>query len=327
MNKNRYDRFMEGILPSFKPYNLTDKDRNVTTNVRYMLARTQSMFKWENLPDTIPERFLELYLQVNSNVCITKVNGELYAFTGGLGGEPDPYYQPTIYTVANPALNFNANLKIHEECVVGFNDSMHEGLAALIEKYATLLMENEISMNMCSINSRITNIIDAPDDASYKAAMKFTQDILEGKLSAIGSDGFDERITVNPASVGNNQLTNLIEYHQYIRASLWNELGLNANYNMKRESINGNEADLNSDALRPLIDDMLEQRQMFADEVNKLYGTNITVDLNSSWKSNQIEEEITLENLENEDDPEEPPVDNEGEVDKEGEDDDKNDEE
>ena len=59
---------------------------------------------------------------------------------------------------------------------------------------------------------------------------------------------------------------------------------------MKRESINESEADMNEDALLPLIDSMLKSRQIGVDAINKLFGTNISVDLNSSWK--KIREEI-----------------------------------
>ena len=77
-------------------YDFTNKKKSVGIYIAYMLARTQQMFKWNNLPDTIPQRHLELFLQKHGNVCITKVNDKLYAFTGGMGGEPDPYYMPTL---------------------------------------------------------------------------------------------------------------------------------------------------------------------------------------------------------------------------------------
>ena len=112
-----------------------DEQKSIGIYIAYMFNRTQQMFKWSNLPDTIPQRHLELFLQKHGNVCITKVNDKLYAFTGGMGGEPDPYYMPTLYTVANPALNFNKSLKIGEDCVVIPNDSFTlDGSAERAEK-------------------------------------------------------------------------------------------------------------------------------------------------------------------------------------------------
>ena len=62
---------------------------------------------------------------------------------------------------------------------------------------------------------------------------------------------------------------------------------------MKREAINEAEAALSEDILYPLIDDMLVQRQIGLEKVNKMYGTNITVELSSVWK--QLREQTDLQ--------------------------------
>ena len=64
---------------------------------------------------------------------------------------------------------------------------------------------------------------------------------------------------------------------------------------MKRESINSNEAQLNEDALLPLVDDMLECRRLAIEKINTMFGTNIQVYLDSSWEDNQIELELAHE--------------------------------
>ena len=69
---------------------------------------------------------------------------------------------------------------------------------------------------------------------------------------------------------------------------------------MKRESINSGESQLNNDALYPLIDDMLNSRKQAVDKVNKMFNTDISVELSSSWKDNKIELELCQQNLENE---------------------------
>ena len=63
-----------------------------------------------------------------------------------------------------------------------------------------------------------------------------------------------------------------------------NELGLNANYNMKRERLNLGEVSMNVDVLLPYVENMLNSRREAIKQVNEMFGTDITVDLNSSWK-------------------------------------------
>ena len=58
---------------------------------------------------------------------------------------------------------------------------------------------------------------------------------------------------------------------------------------MKRERLTSSETDLNEDSLKPLIDIMLFERQEAMEKVNKMYGTNIKVDLDSSWKEQREE--------------------------------------
>ena len=80
-------------------YNFRNKDKCVASYVEYMLARTRRMFKYTGLPDTIPDVFLEQYLQRNGECIIAEYNGQLYAFCGGLGGVLNEYYFPTKYIV------------------------------------------------------------------------------------------------------------------------------------------------------------------------------------------------------------------------------------
>lgn len=264
------------------------KDQIGTAQILYMLARTQSMFDYEGLPETIPARNLEIMLQLNGNVFFTQVDGKYYVFTGGLGGEPDVYYEPTIYTVANPALKYSANLKIGEDGVLIRSDSYGVGLLPMMQKYAALLVENDFTMRIADINARIAFLLSAADDRTEKSAKLFLERIVNGEMGVISDSAFLESLKVNPA--GNDtsiRMTDLIEYQQYLKAAWFNDLGINANYNMKRESISPDEAQLNDDALLPLIDDMLEQRELALEKINEKYGLDISVKLDSSWMNEQ----------------------------------------
>ena len=286
-----YNRFIDSIISGNCEYDFADKQHIIANHIEYMLNRTQSMFNWSGLPDTIPQRSLELMLQCGGCVAFYSVNGELYVFNGGLGGEPNPYYMPTIFTIANPALKLSVSAKIDVDCVVIPSDSMYKGLIPLFKRYSALMTENELSIYTSLINSRIPALISSDNDSTTKSAQKYIEDIKDGKLGVIASQTFFDGIKTQPygATSNTNILTNLIEMMQYTKASWYNELGLNANYNMKRESINSGESQLNNDALLPLIDDMLKCRKDGVEKVNKMFGTSISVSLASAWEDNQIE--------------------------------------
>lgn len=294
-----FDKYVCGMLGGSTDFDFANKSVCIRQHIAYMLNRTQSMFSWFGLPDTIPERSLELFLQTNGNVCFYRYNGDLYVFTGGMGGEPDVYYMPTVYTIANPALKLSKSLEIGSECVVMPNDSLYLGLIPMFTRYASGLTENELSMKLAIINSRIVDLISAPDDRTRASAEKFLSDIADGKPGVIAENAFLDGIRAQPygTTANSNALTNLIETEQYFKASWYNELGLNANYNMKRESLNTSESQMNNDALLPLVDDMLKCRKRAIEKVNEMFGTEISVSLASSWEDNEQEIELEHEQI------------------------------
>ena len=296
MNNFIYNYIREDYAPDF---DFKDKKRCVWYHISQMLIRTQSMFKYKGLPESIPERNLEIMLQTRGHVAWYHTNGDLYVFIGGLGGEPDPYYMPTVYTIANPALNISKNLKIGEDCVVMPSDSLYQGLMPILSHYATGITENELSMRTAIINTRIVDLISAQDERTAESARQFLRDVEDGKLGVIAETALLEGLKAQPyGTKGSTQvLTDLIEMEQYWKASLFNELGLNANYNMKRESLNSAESQLNNDALLPLVDDMLKCRRESLEKVNDMFGTDIEVDFSSSWKYNIEEAEAELKTL------------------------------
>lgn len=269
----------------FQSY-VKDKDAAVNYYIDNYLTKTQSMFVYENLPVTIPQGELEHLLQTNGNCFVAMVNGNLYALYGSTGGDPDVYNRPTQYIVANPALKLNKVYEIGKDGVLFKNDYYMNGLLPLIGKFAVLLTDSNITLNTATILSRITMLISASDDKTKQSADAFMQKILDGDFSVIGESAFFNGVKLQNTQTSNSQqLTQFVEVIQYYKANLLNELGLNANYNMKRERLNRNEVSMNIDVLLPFVDNMLYERQQAVEAINAMFGTEITVDLSSSWKT------------------------------------------
>lgn len=286
---------------------VTDKSKSSASIINYMLARLQKMFKYKNLPESIPRQYLENYLLVNGSCIIARdkkneSDQNIYAFVGAAGGEPDIYYRPTKYMIANPSLNFSAEYYIsdtdpnHErDAILVRNDTMWQGLYPMMARYAALISENLLTIRTADVMLRVLALITAPDDSSRLAADQFLKDITEGKLASIAENRFLDGIRMqNPPSNNGSYLTQFIELHQYLVGSFYNEVGLNANYNMKREALSESETGLNDDSLMPLCEDMLRCRREDMEAVNALFGTSIEVDFDSSWLENEIERLLSL---------------------------------
>ena len=268
---------------------LKDKDRLIRNFQFQTLLRTLRIFEYEGLPETIPQKDLEMILQIVGYATITEVEGKLYAFYGGLGRMLNEYYLPTLSVVANPYLKFTKVLNIGENCEVVLSDSLYQGLTPIIDMWAELQADTLISLKFACINSRLPMIATATDDEKAEALNTLFTDIENGKsIKAISVDNLinaDDVATKNYFSTNQSSIIKeLVELYQFIESKKWNDLGLQANFNMKRESLNQNEIGMNLDVLIPLIDDMLYQRQLGFDRVNKHYKTNISVKLSKTWQ-------------------------------------------
>ena len=285
-----------GKLMPFDFAYCSDKAKVFENYCKYTFTRTQSMFTYEGLPETIPVQWLESYLQRNGSCCIAEHEGKLYALLGNAGGELDEYYQPTIYTVANPALNLSKTYKIGEDCVYCRNDFDAVGLVPLVSRYCGLMTENLLTVRISDINMRMMNLLSAPDDNTLQSTKQYLKDLEDGKLGVVGETPFFEGLKLQSKGVGNGDyMIQFIELQQYLKGSMYNELGINANFNMKREALSGQEVALNDDALMPLIDDMLKQRRAMCDELNEMFGLNVSVDYGSTWHSNVVEKQLISE--------------------------------
>ena len=285
-----------GKLMPFDFAYCSDKTKVFENYCKYTFTRTQSMFTYEGLPDTIPVQWLESYLQRNGSCCIAEHEGKLYALLGNAGGELDEYYQPTIYTVANPALNLSKTFKIGKDCVYCRNDFDAVGLVPLVSRYCGLMTENLLTVRISDINMRMMNLLSAPDDNTLSSTKQYLKDLEEGKLGVVGETPFFEGLKLQSKGVGNGDyMIQFIELQQYLKGSMYNELGINANFNMKREALSGSEVALNDDALMPLIDDMLKQRRAMCAELNEMFGLDVSVDYGSTWHSNVVEKQLISE--------------------------------
>lgn len=269
---------------------LRNKDRAITTFINNTLDKLQEMFIYDGLPDTLPQSELERMLLTNGHAFITEIDGKIYALSGTLGGEVDEYNRPKLYTVANVALNLSRTFDIASEGVLVKNDYNMMGVMPIIYKYGALLVEAELTLNSGAILSRIQMLISAPDDKTKASAELFLDKINNGDYSVIGENAFFEGVRLQHITQGSSRyITQFIELVQYYKASFFHEIGLNSNYNMKRERLNVDEVAMNIDALLPFADNMFHCRLNAVKAINELYGLNVVVDYNSAWKTTHEE--------------------------------------
>ena len=270
---------------------IIDKSVAVPSMQDELLNYVLNMFEYKNLPDSIPRYYLEKYLIMLGLCAIVKVDGTLYALDGTLGGEEDVYHQPTKFIYANPALKKSSLVDL-TDCVLCKNDYNMTGLMPLINRFAHLLVESNISLRTLLITSRMNITISASDEKTKASADKYIEGIEKGEIYSIAESAFFDGVKVQSANTSSNFITQMIEISQFVKGSFLQAIGVNSQHNMKRQYINKDDTGLNDDGLRPFVDNMLACRKDFVEQLNDKFGLDVEVDFNSIWKQKE-EEQLT----------------------------------
>lgn len=263
---------------------IVKSDELVTSKLNYMLIRSVQIFKYSNLPKTISSKDIELTIQVNGYGGFVQKDNEWYFINGDLIGVLNQNYIPTEIIFANPYLNYFKTHKVESnEVVVMRNDDLYYGLYPLFLDYARRLVDNEKTIDLISFWSRLYALIDCPDDDAKRSVDIMLNEVSNGKIAVATSKDLIQRINANPIADKTTNLQQFVEYEQYLKASWAHEIGINANFNMKREALNSAETNLNIDYLKPLLSNMLKCRQDALEKFNHISGLNVTVELNEQW--------------------------------------------
>lgn len=289
------------MASKIKPWNwsefgVSNIDKTQLTSYYYkmLLNRVINMFTWGNLPDTIDEQVMNFWLFVTGRVVFTEFNGKLYALNGNYGGYPNEYYLPTEFVVANPILG-NKIVKLDIDGVAMFNSDTDKyptqglvgGLYPILTLTANMLADCVVTISSALKNGRVQTAFLCKDDTVRIAGEKVLQQLYNGNPAVM----IDDTILncISPIKMADNAsvatiLQQTVETYQFWFANFYNSIGVNANFNMKRERLNTAEVNINDSALFVNVINMLNNRQQALEKINKMFGTNITVKISEEWK-------------------------------------------
>lgn len=271
------DRFNAGGICDFR--------KNYNFYFKWLLNKTASCFYIKNLPDTMDEFYIKSTLLVDGDIGVTDFNDKLYAVNGAPSGQPDEYYVPTQYTVANPILGSKIFTRGVDGVVI-YNTALDKyvpgGLFGLIDQTATLLADNIISINCNQINSRVVAAFTADSDAQAIAGEAILKKMYTGAPYQVLRSDIIEKIGVNPIATTaiSQNLTELVELNNYIIANYFQSIGIKSNDIRKKAHILEDEINSQNNYLQISILEILTSWQKGFDEINKLYDTDIQVELN-----------------------------------------------
>lgn len=288
MNKTEKWNYLQGNLN----YSIKNKRTNEVAIINNILNKTLGMFNYENLPNSLPCEELEKILQSTGKAFIFNHDGNIVAVKIDL-----IYDEVDIY---GKALKGNIYLQDKKELitvnlsdgVLISNDYLQLGLLSILEKYSKLINESESTLYIANIWKRASKLITASDDLTLNSAKTFINKMEQGEIGIISTNPILDSLNVASESVSNVSMSDLIQYDNYFKSLLYNEIGLSYNKQMKKERLITSEVEQEQESNKPFIENMLSCRSRGIEQVNNKFDLDIKIDIKESWrKSKPVESE------------------------------------
>ena len=254
---------------------------NLTFSYYYykLMLIARSLFKWNNLPNNMEERWIERYLFM-SGKCIFYKDPMMGYMVAGMAqqGGVNAYDDPTsVYPVAPNYVYEGEQLINGDNCYVIRNNDMMLPTYATIRFYAYKLsnIDRAIDVNIEAVKSPIIVRCSDKQRLSLKNAINQRKD---NEPVIYADDSLDKDMVsvmdLNPPVV----FPQLQVQKHMILNEVFTDLGVN-NANMdKKERMVANEVEANNEQVKACEDVMLKARQEACKQINRIFGTNISVE-------------------------------------------------
>ena len=276
----------------------------------FILRLLYRVIVFEGIPETVDETFFKLILFTCGRSCFFEGNvideGEqLLALNCSRAETPSVYYMPRKALVANPRLIKSYTLTPGKDCEIVYLSEADRynlsgisgGLYRLIERTATMLADNDISINIAQKNTRLVNLVSADTQNTVDSIRAVISSMYEGDPTIVVKSSLVDKLQGIPIlqNTSNTNLVELIEVQQYIISHFYEQIGITTHDQMKRERLITAEINDNIDLAFLNIDDIIASITEGLERVNAMFGTSISCKLNPIIERQRDEAETAQE--------------------------------
>ena len=289
----------------------------------FILRLLYKAIEIKNVPETINETFLKMILYTQGKICfldgveVGETAAKLLALNCSRAAEPNVYYIPRQVLVTNPRLKKSYTLTPGEDCEVVYLSEtdkynmteINGGLYILIERTATMLADNDISLNTAQKNTRLVNLIAADTQNTVDSVTAVISKMYEGDPTIVVKSSLIDKLQSVPImqnTSSNSHLIELIEVNQYILAHFLEQIGICVHDQMKRERVITGELNDNLSFAFLSVDDIIDSLNAGFKKVNARWGTELEAVLNPIILEQRKQQEAAAAQTEEEPSEEEP---------------------
>lgn len=254
-----------------------------------------SMFEWQNLPDSVDERFLELTLFERGNCLFFKDDVlDFLTLPNAQAGGFDVYRNP-LTRRAYAVNGYNKELN-EDNSVIIWNNYLRQPSLPTVNNYARMIWDLDRSI-MVNAKAQKTPIIVLCDENQRLSMINFYKEY-DGNQPYIFADSSMNLENIKAVST---EAPYVADKLYTLKTQYWNEaltyLGISNLNIQKKERLVSDEVTRNMGGTIASRYSRLEMRRQAADQINKMFGLNISVDYREDFR--EQDDEFMLEEDEN----------------------------
>lgn len=265
-----------------------------------------TMFAYKNLPDSIPQEFIERFLIMNDPVIFWKLDDpgavrykdELIVSPGDYADRPDVYGLGER-VIANTLSGYvKSDLIPGKDCVVMHNNSVYTSDMTIISQAVDLMTEMFTSLKTNIVYSRLKPVFKATTDkekTAIETAFNTIKD--DSKPIVITSKNVIEEELEGSETIKVLEITDVknADKLQYIVKAIDDVMrwyltlygqAIQGNAKLAQQTVDEVQGTTSASFILP--NDKLRMRKKAIEEVNALFGTDIEVGFSDAWKTESV---------------------------------------
>lgn len=263
-------------LMSMKSFAKQLNDSTFTDYYMRLMLLARSVFKWENLPNGMDEKWIERFL-FRHGKCVffnDKMRGFMVAECTH-DGDLNNYEEPVTVTPSGIDVP-SQPLTVNKDCVLIRNNDEMLPTSNTLKLFAYRLADISRAIDI-NINAQKTPVLILTTEKG-RLTLKNIYAQWNGNEPVIFGD---KTLDVEQFKALRTDAPIVFPQLQNEKQTLWNEcltfLGINNANTEKRERLITNEVEANNDHIDLSGECFLKAREQAAKQINEIFGTNITV--------------------------------------------------
>ena len=261
---------------------------NMETYYHYIDRLTElsiSMFEWVNLPDTVDERFMEMTLFQNGSAVFFEddVLGKLVlpvAINGGFNVYKIPLRR-RAYSVNGYQ---NSDLDINNSVII-YNNMIRTNSVRAVKMFARRLWDLDCSIDVNARAQKTPVLLQGSEQQRLTLLNAYKE--MDGNSPVIMADK-DIDLRNGPITCVNTEAPYVADKLYQLKTQIWNEaltyLGISNLNIQKKERLVADEVVRNLGGTIASRYSRLESRRYAAEQINKMFGTEIEVNYREDYR-------------------------------------------